>query len=70
MRCSRIPGNPGGRQTSAEFARLREPGGEDQHDLFKIFVSRADAGDDEEVLALAEQLQKLVEKYFKKKPEF
>jgi len=50
--------------------RLREPGGEDQHDLFKIFVSRADAEDDEEVVALAGQLQKLVEKYFKKKPEF
>jgi hypothetical protein len=50
--------------------RLREPGGEELHDLFKIFVSRADAEDDEEVLALAGQLQKLVEKYFKKKPEF
>jgi hypothetical protein len=49
--------------------RLREPG-DDNHDIFKIFVSRADAGDDDEVLALAEHLQKLVEKYFKKKPEF
>ncbi len=50
--------------------RLREPGGDEGHDIFKIFVSRADAGDDEEVLALAGQLQKLVEKYFKKKAEF
>lgn len=49
--------------------RLREPGDE-SHDIFKIFVSRADAEDDEEVLSLAVHLQKLVEKYFKKKPEF
>lgn len=50
--------------------RLREPGEEDQHDIFEIYVSRADAGDDEEVLSLAEYLQKLIEKHFKKKPEF
>jgi hypothetical protein len=49
--------------------RLREPG-DDHHDIFKIFVSRADAEDDDEVLALAAHLQKLIEKYFKKKPEF
>lgn len=49
--------------------RLREPGDE-THDIFKIYVSRIDAEDDEEVLALAAQLQKLVEKYLKKKPEF
>ena len=49
--------------------RLREPGDE-QHELYEIYVSRADAEDDEEVLALAEQLQKLVEKYLKKRPEF
>lgn len=49
--------------------RLREPGDE-EHDLFTTNVSRADAEDDEDVLALAAQLQKLVEKYFKKKPEF
>lgn len=49
--------------------RLREPGDE-EHDLFETKVSRADAEDDEEVLALAAQLQKLVQKYFKKKPEF
>ncbi len=53
--------------------RLREPpDDEDQteHNIFKIYVSRADAGDDEDVLALAGELQKLVQKYFKKKPEF
>jgi hypothetical protein len=50
--------------------RLRVPGDEEQHDIFKIYVSRADAGDDEDVLALAGELQKLVQKYFKKKPEF
>jgi hypothetical protein len=49
--------------------RLREPGDE-QHDIFLIYVSRADAADDEEVLSLAEYLQKLIEKHFKKKPEF
>jgi len=49
--------------------RLREPG-EEQHDIFEIYVSRADAADDEEVLSLAEYLQKLIEKHFKKKPEF
>jgi len=51
--------------------RLREPGGEGEpHEIFLIYVSRADAPDDEEVLSLAEYLQKLIEKYFKKKPEF
>jgi hypothetical protein len=49
--------------------RLREPG-EEQHEIFQIYISRADAGDDEEVLSLADYLQKLVEKHFKKKPEF
>lgn len=50
--------------------RLREPGGDDEHDLFEANVSRADAEGDEELLAVAGQLQKLVEKYFKKRPEF
>jgi hypothetical protein len=49
--------------------RLREPGDE-QHEIFTIYVSRADAEDDEEVFALAVYLQDLVEKHFKKKPEF
>lgn len=51
--------------------RLREPGDDgEEHELYEIYVSRADAEDDDEVLALAEQLQKLVEKYLKKRPEF
>ena len=50
--------------------RLREPGGDDGHDIFEVFVSRADAEDDEDVLAVAAYLQDLVEKHFKKKPEF
>lgn len=69
-----IPGRKKGHQDEDEGwvqLRLREPGGDDEeHDLFTINVSRADAEDDEEVLALATQLQKLVEKYLKKKPEF
>jgi hypothetical protein len=67
-----IPDRKKGQQDEDEGwvqLRLREPGDE-QHDLFTIFVSRADAEDDEEVLALATQLQKLVQKYLKKKPEF
>lgn len=49
--------------------RLREPG-EAQHDIFTVFVSRADAEDDQEVVTLAGYLQKLIEKHFKKKPQF
>jgi hypothetical protein len=49
--------------------RLREPGDE-QHDIFTVFVSRADAEDDKPVLNVAGYLQKLVEKHFKKKPQF
>ncbi len=49
--------------------RLREPTDE-EHEIYQIYVSRADAGDDDEVLSLAEYLQKLIEKHFKKKPEF
>jgi hypothetical protein len=69
-----IPDRKKGKQDEDEGyvqLRLREPGGEDnQHEIFLIYISRADAGDDEEVLSLAEYLQKLVEKHFKKKPEF
>ncbi len=51
--------------------RLREPTDEDiEHEIYEIYVSRADAGDDDEVLSLAEYLQKLIQKHFKKKPEF
>jgi len=48
--------------------RMREPGGEQSHDLITIFVSRATA--DEEVIALAEYLQTIVGKYRKEKPNF
>lgn len=49
--------------------RLREPG-EEQHEIFTIFVSRADADEDQEVVSLAGYLQDLVQKHFKKNPEF
>ncbi|MBL9013554.1 MAG: hypothetical protein JNL83_05240 [Myxococcales bacterium] len=48
--------------------RLREPGGEEGHDIFTIFVSRAT--EDEDVLALAEYLRDLVKKYHKEAPNF
>ena len=49
--------------------RLREPS-DKQHDIFTVYISRADAEDDKDVLDLASYLQDLVEKHFKKKPEF
>lgn len=67
-----IPDRKKGRQDEDEGwvqLRLREPGDE-SHDIFTIYISRADAEDDDEVLALAVYLQDLVEKHFKKKPEF
>jgi hypothetical protein len=48
--------------------RLREPGGEEGHDIFTIFVSRAT--EDEDVIALAELLRDLIRKYHKEKPNF
>lgn len=49
--------------------RLREPGGDEGHDIFSVFVSRAT--EDEDVIALAEYLGDLVTKYHKKKkPNF
>ena len=48
--------------------RLREPGGDDGHEMTTIFVSRATA--DDEVIALAEYLQLIVGKYRKEKPNF
>ena len=47
--------------------RLREPG-EDQHDIYTVYVSRET--EDDEVLGLAEYLRKLVVKHFKEKPNF
>lgn len=48
--------------------RMREPGGDEGHEMTTIFVSRATA--DEDVLALAEYLQTIVGKYRKEKPNF
>jgi hypothetical protein len=48
--------------------RLREPGGEEGHDIFTVYVSRAT--EDDEVLALAEYLRQLIGKYHKEKPNF
>jgi hypothetical protein len=67
-----IPDRDKGKQDADEGwvqLRLREPDDE-QHDLFTVYISRADAEDDDEVLAVAEDLQKLVQKYFKRKPTF
>lgn len=49
--------------------RLREPSDE-QHEIFTVLISRVDAEDDEDVVDLAEYLQKVIEKHFKKTPEF
>jgi hypothetical protein len=48
--------------------RLREPGGEEGHDIFEVYVTRAT--EDEDVIALAEYLQDLIFKYHKEKPNF
>jgi len=48
--------------------RLREPGEEEQHDIYTVYVSRET--EDEDVLALAGYLQDLVKKYFGEKPSF
>jgi hypothetical protein len=47
--------------------RLREPGDEEA-DIFTIYVSRDTEDDD--VLALAKYLRELVDKHFKEKPNF
>lgn len=44
--------------------RLREPGGEEGHDIFQVYVSRET--EDEDVLALAEYLIELISKYHPK----
>jgi hypothetical protein len=48
--------------------RLREPGGDERHELITIYVSRETKDDD--VIALAEYLRDLVGKYYKEKPNF
>lgn len=49
--------------------RLREPG-DDQHDIFTVYIPRDDANEDEDITELAKYLQKLVTKYFKERPNF
>ncbi len=66
-----IPGRKKGKKDEDEGyvqLRLREPGGEEGHDIFSVFVSRAT--EDEDVLALAEYLQTLIAKYHKESPNF
>jgi len=48
--------------------RLREPGGEEGHDVFTTNVSRAT--EDQDVLDVAGYLQKLILKYHKKEADF
>lgn len=48
--------------------RLREPGGEEGHDLISIYVTRAT--DDEAIVELGTYLQKLIVKYHKKQADF
>jgi hypothetical protein len=66
-----IPERKKGKQDEDEGyvqLRLREPGGEEGHDIFTIFVSRAT--EDEDVIELAEYLRDLIKKYHKEKPNF
>jgi len=48
--------------------RLREPGGEEGHDLFTTNVSRAT--NDQDVIDVAAYLQKLILKYHKREADF
>lgn len=48
--------------------RVREPGGDEGHDVFTANVSRATNDDD--VIAVAAYLQKLILKYHKKEADF
>ena len=48
--------------------RMREPGGEEGHDVITVYVSRAT--EDEDVLAVGAYLQKLILKYHKKEADF
>lgn len=48
--------------------RLREPGGDEGHDLFTANISRAT--DDQDVIDVGAYLQKLILKYHKKEADF
>jgi hypothetical protein len=48
--------------------RLREPGGDEGHDLISVYVTRNT--EDQAIIELGEYLQKLILKYHKKEAEF
>ena len=48
--------------------RLREPGGDEGHEVISIYVSRST--DDEAIVELGSYLQKLILKYHKKRADF
>jgi len=48
--------------------RIREPGGEEGHDLISVYVTRNT--DDEAIVELGSYLQKLILKYHKKQADF
>jgi hypothetical protein len=48
--------------------QLKEPGDDTNGDVYHVFVSRA--SDDDDLIALAQYLQKLTYKYKKRKPKF
>lgn len=59
-----LPGRKKGKKDEIDGyvqLRLREPGGEEGHDIFQIYVSRAT--DDEDVIELASYLIELIARY-------
>ena len=48
--------------------RLREPAGEDEHELYTVYVSRAT--EDEAVIDLADYLRTIVKRHTKETPKF
>lgn len=66
-----IPGRKKGKPDDDEgyvTLRLREPGGDEGHDVWTINVSRAT--NDQDVIDVAAYLQKLILKYHKKEADF
>jgi hypothetical protein len=66
-----LPERKKGKQDEDEgyvMMRLREPGGEEGHDSFTTYVSRATK--DEAVLGVGAYLQKLIKKYHNKEADF
>ncbi len=66
-----LPERKKGKQDEDEgyvMLRLREPGGEEGHEMFTAYVSRATK--DEAVLGVGAYLQKLIKKYHKKDADF